>query len=114
MRSRPHSHRADTRANIGLIFGSIASIVVLLALFAAILGHFPLLGWLGFGIASVIANCLEPGEILTLPLPADRPIDVYVGGLRKMTGRLAAERGRLMVMVEDRVGRALPALMEKI
>ena len=56
---------------------------------------------------------LEPGEVLTLPLPADRPIDVCVGGLRKMTGRLAAERGRLMVMVEERVGRALPALMEK-
>jgi flagellar motor switch protein FliM len=56
---------------------------------------------------------LEPGEVLTLPLPADRPIDVCVGGLRKMSGRLAAERGRLMVMVEDRVGRALPALLEK-
>jgi len=56
---------------------------------------------------------LEPGEVLTLPLPADRPIDVCVGGLRKMSGRLAAERGRLMVMVEERVGRALPALLEK-
>jgi flagellar motor switch protein FliM len=56
---------------------------------------------------------LEPGEVLALPLSADRPIDVFVGGLRKMSGRLAAERGRLMVMIEERVGRPLPALMEK-
>ncbi len=44
---------------------------------------------------------LQPGEVLSLPLPADRPLDVYVGGLRKLTGRLASERGRLMVMVEE-------------
>ena len=54
---------------------------------------------------------LQAGEVLSLPLPADRPIDVYVGGLRKLTGRLASERGRLMVMVEDRVGRPLPAIL---
>lgn len=70
MRSRPHSPGADTRANIGLIFGSIASIVVLLALLAAILGHFPLLGWLGFGIASAIAFGL--GAIATLAVPRAR------------------------------------------
>jgi len=46
---------------------------------------------------------LEPGSVLALPLAADRPIDLYVGGLRKMTGRLATERGRLMVTVEQRV-----------
>lgn len=46
---------------------------------------------------------LEPGSVLALPLGADRPIDLYVGGLRKMTGRLATERGRLMVTVEQRV-----------
>jgi hypothetical protein len=27
---------------------------------------------------------------------------VYVGGTRKMSGRLASERGRLMVQVEQR------------
>ncbi len=62
--------------------------------------------------ASVLA--LQPGEVLTLPLQADRPIDIYVGGLRKLSGRLAAHRGRLMVTVEDRVARPLPTPMETV
>jgi len=45
---------------------------------------------------------LKPGEVLALPIPADRPLDVYAGGIRKITGRLAADQGRLMVLVEDR------------
>jgi flagellar motor switch protein FliM len=45
---------------------------------------------------------LAVGEVLALPLPADQPIDVYAGGIRKFTGRLAADNGRLMVMVESR------------
>jgi len=49
---------------------------------------------------------LEPGSVLALPLAADRPVDLFVGGLRKMTGRLATERGRLMVTVEERVAEA--------
>lgn len=49
---------------------------------------------------------LEPGSVLALPLAADRPVDVFVGGLRKMTGRLATERARLMVTVEERVSEA--------
>ena len=49
---------------------------------------------------------LQPGEIVSLPLAADRPIDVVVGGRRKMTGRLSADQGRLVVTVTDRVGRA--------
>ena len=57
---------------------------------------------------------LQPGEVLALPLQADRPIDVYVGGRRKLAGRLAAERGRLMVMVESRVGRTPSASLEKL
>ncbi len=50
---------------------------------------------------------LQPGEILRLPLAADRPIDVYAGGVRKWTGRLATEQGRLAVVVQGRVERAL-------
>jgi flagellar motor switch protein FliM len=46
---------------------------------------------------------LQPGEILALPLGADRPLDVYVGNVRKLSGRLAAEQGRLMVMVQERL-----------
>jgi flagellar motor switch protein FliM len=45
---------------------------------------------------------LAVGEIVALPLPADQPIDVYAGSIRKFTGRLAADHGRLMVMVESR------------
>jgi flagellar motor switch protein FliM len=56
---------------------------------------------------------LRPGEVLSLPLPADRPVDVYVGGLRKLTGRLGTERGRLMVIVEEAVGRSQLAALER-
>jgi flagellar motor switch protein FliM len=45
---------------------------------------------------------LSVGEVVALPLPADQPIDVYAGGIRKFTGRLASDHGRLMVMVESR------------
>jgi flagellar motor switch protein FliM len=48
---------------------------------------------------------LAPGDVLTLPLAADRPIDIYAGGVKKLTGRLASERNRLLVMVEERAGR---------
>lgn len=54
----------------------------------------------GLNAGSVLA--LQPGEVISLPLPADHPLDVYVGGLRKFTGRLASDRGRLMVLVESR------------
>jgi flagellar motor switch protein FliM len=45
---------------------------------------------------------LEPGEVVALPLGADQPLDVFVGGIRKMTGRLASDHGRLLVLVEER------------
>jgi flagellar motor switch protein FliM len=49
---------------------------------------------------------LKPGEVVALPLQADRPLDVYAGGIRKLTGRLMADGGRLMVQVEERCDRA--------
>jgi hypothetical protein len=39
---------------------------------------------------------------VALPLGADQPLDVFVGGIRKMTGRLASDHGRLLVLVEER------------
>ena len=54
----------------------------------------------GLNAGSVMG--LNLGEVIALPLPADQPLDVYVGGIRKFTGRLATERGRLMVLVENR------------
>ncbi|MCC7010589.1 MAG: flagellar motor switch protein FliM [Acidobacteria bacterium] len=53
---------------------------------------------------------LTHGEVIALPLPADQPLDVYAGGVRKFTGRLAADRGRLMVVIESRCDGADAAL----
>jgi flagellar motor switch protein FliM len=46
---------------------------------------------------------LRPGEVIALPLAADQALDLFAGGVRKFTGRLASDNGRLMVMVEERV-----------
>lgn len=54
---------------------------------------------------------LKPGEVVGLPLSADSPLDIYVGGIRKMTGRLASERGRLMVQIEQRDDPAAAGVM---
>ena len=49
---------------------------------------------------------LRPGEVVALPLAADQPLDLFAGGVRKFTGRLASDNGRLMVMVEGRIDEA--------
>jgi flagellar motor switch protein FliM len=55
---------------------------------------------------------LDVGDVLTLPLAADKPIDLYAGGVKKLTGRLAADSGRLVVIVEERTGRQTLAPVE--
>jgi flagellar motor switch protein FliM len=45
---------------------------------------------------------LQVGEVVELPLPLDHPIDVHAGGVKKLTGRLASDDDRLMVIVEAR------------
>ena len=52
-----------------------------------------------------LAVCGAPA----LPLSADSAIDVYAGGIRKMTARLASEHGRLMVQIEERCDPATAA-----
>jgi flagellar motor switch protein FliM len=54
---------------------------------------------------------LQPGEVVSLPLAADQPLDVCAGGIRKFTGRLAADHGRLMLMVDDRADVAASAVV---
>ena len=49
---------------------------------------------------------LQPGEVVALPLAADQALDVTAGGIRKLTGRLAADNGRLMLLVEQRCDRS--------
>ena len=46
---------------------------------------------------------LQKGEIVALPLAADQPLDVFVGGIRKLTGRLASDNGRMLVMIQERL-----------
>lgn len=45
---------------------------------------------------------LTVGEVVSLPLSAESPLDIHVGGIRKLTGRLASGRGRLMMQIEHR------------
>ena len=45
---------------------------------------------------------LQEGEVVALPLAADQALDVYAGGVRKLTARLASDQGRSLVLVEDR------------
>jgi flagellar motor switch protein FliM len=52
---------------------------------------------------------LSPGEVIALPLAADQPLDLYVNGVRKLTGRLAADSGKLLVVVETRLQAGAPA-----
>jgi flagellar motor switch protein FliM len=50
--------------------------------------------------AAVLA--LECGETVALPLAANQPLDIFVGGVRKLTGRLASDNDRLLVLIEER------------
>ena len=45
---------------------------------------------------------LQCGEVVSLPLAADQPLDVFAGGVRKLTGRLTADNGKLLVLIEER------------
>jgi flagellar motor switch protein FliM len=45
---------------------------------------------------------LQEGEVVALPLAADAPLDIYVSGVRKLTGRLASDQGRTLVLIEER------------
>lgn len=45
---------------------------------------------------------LKEGDVLSLALAADHAIDLQVGGLSKLKGRLAAGGGRLKVQIESR------------
>jgi len=50
--------------------------------------------------AAILA--LECGETVALPLAANQPLDIFVGGVRKLTGRLASDNDRLLVLIEER------------
>lgn len=45
---------------------------------------------------------LEPGNIVSLNIPVEKPIDVHVGTIRKFRGRLAVAGARVGVRVEER------------
>ncbi len=54
---------------------------------------------------------LQEGEVIALPLAADAPLDVYASGVRKLTGRLASDQGRTLMLIEERFtsGTAVPS-----
>jgi len=55
---------------------------------------------------AVDMQIVEKGEVIEARYRCDKSpayrIDIYAGGIRKFRGRLAADHGRLMVMVESR------------
>jgi flagellar motor switch protein FliM len=53
---------------------------------------------------------LRVGEIIELPLPLSQPIDVHIGGVKKLSGRMASEDNHLLVVVENRC-EAMPAAL---
>jgi hypothetical protein len=59
-----------TKTNLAVVFASIALVIVLAALIEVIAGALPILGWVGFGIVSVIV--LGLGVTATLAVPRMR------------------------------------------
>lgn len=86
-------HRRDLTADErGWLMQSLGRVPV--SLVPEIVTHLP---------ASDIA-ALSVGDVLTLGVPADQPVDLRVGGVPKLKGHLTVERGRLMARVEERYG----------
>jgi hypothetical protein len=53
---------------------------------------------------------LQPGEVVSLPLAADQPLEVCAGGVRKFTGHLAGDQGRLMLVLDQRTEAETPVV----
>jgi flagellar motor switch protein FliM len=49
---------------------------------------------------------LAVGDVIELGVPADRPVDLRVGGVPKLRAHLTTDRGRLMARIERRHGDA--------
>jgi hypothetical protein len=67
MKSRTRLRNLGTNTNVTIVFGSIAAVLVLVVLLAAISDDLPLLGWVGFGLASAIFCCLVVMATLIVP-----------------------------------------------
>jgi flagellar motor switch protein FliM len=52
---------------------------------------------------------LGTGDVLTLGIPIETPVNIRVGGTLKFRGRLTSERGRAALVVEDTVDRGVLA-----
>jgi GABA permease len=68
----------DAKTNVAIIFASIAAVLVVAALVIALAVQPPLLGWVGFGIVSMVAFGLGALAAVVLPrmrVSAPRPAD---------------------------------------
>ena len=77
MNARPHVRNWGAKANVALIFASIAAVLVVAALVTAIVIDPPALGWVGFALASAVvvslgaaATVLVPRTRVSAPRPA--------------------------------------------
>jgi hypothetical protein len=74
--ARPHVRNWGAKANVALIFASIAAVLVVAALVTAFVIDPPALGWVGFAIASAVVVGLGAAATLVLPrmrVSAPRP-----------------------------------------
>jgi hypothetical protein len=74
--ARPHIRNWGAKANVALIFASIATVLGVAGLVTAFVVDPPALGWLGFAIASAVVVGLGAGATLVVPrmrVSAQRP-----------------------------------------
>jgi hypothetical protein len=65
--ARPHVRNWGAKANVALIFASIAAVLVVAGLVTAFVVDPPALGWVGFAIASAVVVGLGAGATLVVP-----------------------------------------------
>jgi hypothetical protein len=74
--ARPHIRNWGAKANVALIFASIAAVLIVAAFVTAFVIDPPALGWVGFAIASAVVVGLGAAATLVLPrmrVSAPRP-----------------------------------------
>ena len=76
MTGRPHVRNWGAKANVALIFASLAALLAIAGLVTAVVIDPPALGWIGFAIASAVAIGLSAAATVLVPrmrVSAPRP-----------------------------------------
>lgn len=103
MRARPRVPTSGSKANVALIFASIAAFLVVAAVATALGVHPPALGWVGFALAAAVVVGL--GAVTTLVLPRMR--------VSPPTPAAATDQQRRLLVVAD-ASCSEPALRDAI